>query len=111
MAATCNEFNGKLCKNYGIFPQLHKKLDLQIHSLGENSWAHETQIFFQCKLQSHMLFSAWNFQKIRNIFFWRKIKNVMEYYTSFVEMKSSKINSRYPQNSFRALEGFELKIF
>jgi hypothetical protein len=33
MVAICNEFNGKLCKNYGIFPQLHKKLDLQYIAL------------------------------------------------------------------------------
>jgi hypothetical protein len=33
MVAICNEFNVKLCKNYGIFPQLHKKLDLQYIAL------------------------------------------------------------------------------
>jgi hypothetical protein len=35
--AAMSLINGKICKNYGIFPQLHKKLDLQHIALGENS--------------------------------------------------------------------------
>jgi hypothetical protein len=35
--AAMSLINGKICKNYGIFPQLHKKLDLQYIALGENS--------------------------------------------------------------------------